>query len=60
MIKHPQKRTEMGNLDTLKYRIKHQFKPNSLKIALFFADVFTFGIMITVIFKLLSTLTRIA
>lgn len=60
MIKHPKKRTELGDLDTLKYRIKHHFKENGLRIVLFFANMFSFGIIIAVIFKLLQTLSRIA
>lgn len=60
MIKHPKKHTEMDDFDTLKYRIKHHFKENSLKVALFFANMVTFSIMIAVIFMLLSTLSRIA
>jgi len=60
MIKHPKKRTELGDLDTLKYRIKRHFKENGLRIVLFFANMFSFGIIIAVIFKLLQTLSRIA
>ena len=57
MIKHPKKRTEMGNFDTLKHRIRQGFKNNCLHLAVFFANLFSFGIMIAI---LLSTLTRIS
>ena len=60
MIKHPKKRTERGNFETLKHRIRQGFKNNCLHLAVFFANLFSFGIMIAIIFKLLSTLTRIS
>ena len=60
MIKHPKKHTEMGNFDTLKHRIRCSFKANSIRIFVFLGNLFAFGLMIAIIFKLLSTLSRIA
>ena len=60
MIKHPKKATEMSNIETLKHRIKLGFKENSIRIFVFLGNLFAFGLMITIIFKLLSTLSRIA
>ena len=60
MTKHPKKCTEMGNFETLKHRIKLGFKENSIRIFVFLGNLFAFGLMIAIIFKLLSTLSRIA
>ena len=60
MIKHPKKATEMSNIETLKHRIKLGFKDNSIRIFVFLGNLFAFGLMIAIIFKLLSTLSRIA
>lgn len=50
----------MGNFETLKHRIKLGFKENSIRIFVFLGNLFAFGLMIAIIFKLLSTLSRIA
>lgn len=60
MIKHPKKATEMSNFETLKHRIRHGFKENSIRIFVFLGNLFAFGLMVAIIFKLLSTLSRIA
>lgn len=60
MKKHPQKATEMSNFETLKHRIRLSFKENSIRIFVFLGNLFAFGLMVAIIFKLLSTLSRIA
>ena len=60
MIKHPKKATEMSNIETLKHRIKLGFKENSIRIFVFLGNLFAFGLMVAIILKLLSTLSRIA
>lgn len=60
MIKHPKKATEMSNFETLKLRIRQGFKANSVRIFVFLGNLFAFGLMVAIIFKLLSTLSRIA
>ena len=60
MIKHPKKAIEMSNFETLKHRIRLGFKENSVRIFIFLGNLFAFGLMVAIIFKLLSTLSRIA
>lgn len=54
------KRTEMSNFETAKYRMKQGFKVNSMRIFFLLANLVSFGLMVAIIFKLLSTLSRIA
>lgn len=60
MKKHHKKATEMSNFETLKHRIRLSFKENSIRIFVFLGNLFAFGLMVAIIFKLLSTLSRIA
>jgi hypothetical protein len=48
----------MSNIETLKHRIKLGFKENSIRIFVFLGNLFAFGLMIAIIFKLLSTLIK--
>ena len=59
-MKHSRKVTEMSDFDTLKYRIRHGFRANSVRIFVLLGNLFSFGLMLAIIFKLLSTLSRIA
>ena len=54
------KRTEMSDFETAKYRMKQGFKVNSMRIFFLLANLVSFGLMVAIIFKLLSTLSRIA